>query len=98
MTKATFLRIASQCCFECYANKRCHARYINRHVAFNLPSINLQLNVHVEKTEEGKLARFLCRSILLNAGMYVHFTAGKYCYILSAKKQATLLVQLTFHV
>ena len=26
--------IALQCCFECYANKRRHARYINRHVAF----------------------------------------------------------------
>ena len=32
--------------------------------------------MYFEKNEEGKLARFLCRSILLNAGMHVHFTAG----------------------
>ena len=36
----------------------------------------MQLNVYFEKNEEGKLARLLCRSILLNTGMHVHFTAG----------------------
>ena len=30
---ALLANIALQC-FECYANKMCHTRYINRHVAF----------------------------------------------------------------
>ena len=96
MTKATFLRLTSQCCFECYANKRRHTQYINRHVAFltePVPSIYLQLNVYFEKNDEGKLATFLCRSILLNTGMHVHFTASTatFCW---QKKQATLVVQV----
>ena len=50
--------------------------------------------MHFEKTEEGKLARFLCRSILLNAGIYASAFHSRYCYILFAKKQSTLLDQV----
>ena len=40
--------------------------------------------------KRGNLARFLCRSILLNGGVHDTFHS-RYCYILSAKKQATLV-------
>ena len=93
MIKATFLRILRcDVVLNGYVNKRRHARYINRHVAFLLSRRCLYTCnwlCTLKKNEEGKLARFWCWSILFWWRACTFHS--QYCYMLSGKKQAMLV-------